>query len=154
MLCLCCAAHELSVQGTLYRDGYSFDGEDDLQKIIFTDSLDGRPSRGRSNSSSSSNESASPLSRGGSENSRKSAGTGTTGTGTDPGSLANSNSNRPSNGSGTSGSAGFGSARNTLASRGTTHTSSESLVGSDASEHEYAPTGEHTGGGWFSNWFH
>ena len=44
------------------------------------------------------------------------------------------------------------SARNTLASRGTTHTSAASMADSVASEQEHAPSGEHSGSFWFNWW--
>lgn len=93
--------------GSLYRDinkGYSFDGNDDLQNIIFTgEGIDSR---------SSSNESASPM-------------------------FGKS-----------------GSSRNSLFSRGTSNPSSNSIAESEASEQEYAPSGEHSHQNyWFSSWW-
>ena len=102
------------LQGTLYRDinkGYSFDGDDDLQRIIFTDSMDSRRL--------SSNESSSPVLRG-----------------SESGSVSDSSFSAQTARS--SGAAGRNS-RTTMASRGTTHSSATSLAESCASEEEYAP---------------
>eukprot|EP00603_Paraphysomonas_imperforata_P007325 CAMPEP_0114414202 /NCGR_PEP_ID=MMETSP0103-20121206/1262_1 /TAXON_ID=37642 ORGANISM="Paraphysomonas imperforata, Strain PA2" /NCGR_SAMPLE_ID=MMETSP0103 /ASSEMBLY_ACC=CAM_ASM_000201 /LENGTH=344 /DNA_ID=CAMNT_0001582327 /DNA_START=224 /DNA_END=1255 /DNA_ORIENTATION=+ len=113
--------------GTLYRDinkGYSFDGDDDLRRIIFTDSMDSRRH--------SSNESSSPVLRG-----------------SEVSSIVGDSDIRSSDYMTARGSGAVGSNRGTIASRGTTHSSNASMAESCASEEEYAPSGARAG--WF-NW--
>jgi hypothetical protein len=117
-------------QGTLYRDinrGYSFDGEDDLQKIVFTDSMGSRRL--------SSNESSSPVVRG--DGDATGGGSGWSGS--------------ESESSGAAYSVRSSSTRGTMTGRGATHGSAASMAESIASEEEFAPSGGRSG--WFSGWW-